>query len=61
MHVPVLKKEVLKYLDPKPNENFVDCTFGEGGHAKAILEKNGPEGKVLGIEWGEKNICGETR
>lgn len=53
MHVPVLKKEVLKYLDPKPNENFVDCTFGEGGHAKAILEKNGPEGKVLGIEWDE--------
>jgi len=51
MHIPVLQKEVIEYLDPKPNENFIDCTIGEGGHTLAILEKNGPEGKVLGIEW----------
>jgi 16S rRNA (cytosine1402-N4)-methyltransferase len=50
MHIPVLQKEVLQYLDPKANENFADCTFGEGGHTLAILEKNGPKGKVLGIE-----------
>jgi 16S rRNA (cytosine1402-N4)-methyltransferase len=50
MHVPVLQKEVLYYLDPKPNENFIDCTIGEAGHTVAILEKNGPKGKVLGIE-----------
>ena len=50
MHVPVLKKEVLQYLDPKPNENFIDCTLGEGGHSLAILEKISPKGKVLGIE-----------
>jgi 16S rRNA (cytosine1402-N4)-methyltransferase len=50
MHVPVLKKEVLEVLDPKPNENFIDCTINGGGHAAAILEKNGPRGKVLGIE-----------
>ena len=49
-HIPVLQKEVLKYLDPKPNENFIDCTFGQGGHSKLILDKNGPKGKVLGIE-----------
>jgi len=50
MHIPVLQKEVLQYLDPKPNENFIDCTIGEGGHTLAILEKTSPEGKVLGIE-----------
>ena len=50
IHKPVLLKEVLEYLDPKPNKNFVDCTAGEGGHAEAILEKTGPEGKVLGID-----------
>lgn len=49
VHVPVLVNEVLKYLNPKPGENFVDCTFGEGGHTRKILEKNAP-GKVLGIE-----------
>jgi len=50
IHIPVLKKEVLQYLDPGQNENFVDCTIGEGGHTKLILEKNAPEGKVLGID-----------
>jgi len=50
IHTAVLKKEVLEYLDPKPNENFVDCTIGEGGHAEEILKKNGPDGKVLGID-----------
>lgn len=50
VHIPVLKKEVIKYLDPKPNENFIDCTFGEGGHLTEILKKIEPKGKVLGIE-----------
>ena len=50
MHQSVLIKEVLNYLDPQPNENFIDCTFGEGGHTIALLEKTGPHGKVLGIE-----------
>ena len=49
-HIPVLQKEVLEYLDPKPNENFIDATIGLGGHTAAILERNGPNGKVLGIE-----------
>lgn len=56
MHVPVLQKEVLKYLDPKPNENFIDCTIGEAGHTLAILEKNAPYGKVLGIDWDKSQI-----
>jgi len=50
MHLSVLKNEVIEYLKVKPNENFVDCTFGEGGHALEILKRNAPEGKVLGIE-----------
>lgn len=50
IHTAVLKKEVLEYLDPKQNENFVDCTIGEGGHSEDILVKNGPGGKVLGID-----------
>lgn len=55
-HIPVLLKEVLEYLDPKPNENFVDCTIGEAGHALVILEKNAPKGKVLGIDRDEEQI-----
>ena len=54
MHIPVLKKEVLRYLDPKPGENFIDGTFGGGGHSLSILTKNAPDGKVLGIELDEE-------
>ena len=56
MHIPVLQNEVLEYLDPKPNENFIDCTIGEAGHSFAILERNSPKGKVLGIDWSPKLI-----
>ena len=49
-HNPVLTKEVLEYLAPQPNENIIDATVGEGGHTLLILEKNGPQGKVLGID-----------
>jgi 16S rRNA (cytosine1402-N4)-methyltransferase len=51
VHIPVLQKEVLDFLNPKANENFVDCTIGEGGHAFAILERILPNGKLLGIDW----------
>jgi len=50
MHIAVLQKEVLQFLNPKPNENFIDCTIGGGGHALAILEKTQPDGKLLGID-----------
>jgi len=56
MHIPVLQKEVLEYLNPKPNENFIDATIGGGGHALAILEKILPRGKVLGIDWDPEMI-----
>ncbi|HJN62377.1 MAG TPA: 16S rRNA (cytosine(1402)-N(4))-methyltransferase RsmH [Candidatus Parcubacteria bacterium] len=50
VHIPVLQKEVLQYLNPKPNKNFIDCTFGGGGHADNVLERIGPKGKILGID-----------
>jgi len=56
IHAAVLKKEVLEYLDPQQNENFVDCTIGEGGHTEDLLNKNGPEGKVLGIDLDPQQI-----
>jgi len=50
MHQPVLLNEVLEYLNPSPGKNFIDGTVGFGGHALSILEKNKPDGKVLGID-----------
>ncbi len=56
MHIPVLQKEVIEFLDSKPNENFIDATIGLGGHTLAILTKNGPRGKVLGIDQDPEQI-----
>lgn len=50
VHKPVLLNEVIEYLDPKPGENFIDCTLGGGGHSRAILECTSPNGKVLAID-----------
>lgn len=55
-HIPVLSKEVIEFLDLKPNQNVIDCTLGYGGHSKEILERNGPQGKVLGIDFDSEAI-----
>ncbi|MBI4359340.1 MAG: 16S rRNA (cytosine(1402)-N(4))-methyltransferase RsmH [Candidatus Nealsonbacteria bacterium] len=56
MHLPVLTKEVISYLDPQRNENFIDATFGEGGHAQSLLVKTRPRGKLLGIDQDPRQI-----
>ena len=37
----------------KPNGIYVDCTFGGGGHSKAILEKLGEDGKLVAFDQDE--------
>ncbi len=50
MHVPVLLKEVLEYLNPKPNQNFIDATVGDGGHTKEILKITASKGRLMSID-----------
>lgn len=49
-HIPVLLNEILSGLNPMPNQNFIDATVGDGGHAAIILEKTSPSGKLLAID-----------
>tara|TARA_B100001250_G_scaffold414482_1_gene453158 strand:- start:15209 stop:16105 length:897 start_codon:yes stop_codon:yes gene_type:complete len=42
--------EILKGLNVSPGGRYIDCTLGEGGHTKSILEASNPGGEVLGID-----------
>jgi 16S rRNA (cytosine1402-N4)-methyltransferase len=49
-HVPVLAGELIELLDPRPGETAVDCTFGDGGHARLVAGRVGPSGTVVCID-----------
>lgn len=49
-HTPVLFEEVLEHLDPKSGGVYADVTLGGGGHAKAILERSAPDGRLVGTD-----------
>ena len=54
VHKPVLLHEVLTFLDPQPGNFIIDGTVDGGGHAAAIAEHIGPDGKLLGLDWDER-------
>ena len=49
MHVPVLLREALEFLNVRPDGLYIDATLGAGGHAEAIL-KVLERGKLLGLD-----------
>lgn len=55
LHIPVLKKEVLEWINLKENGIYVDCTCGTGGHTKEFL-KTGKKIFVICIDKDEEMI-----
>ena len=49
-HIPALLAESMDGLAIKPDGTYVDVTFGGGGHSRAILERLGPTGRLLGMD-----------
>ena len=49
-HRAIMVEEVLRVLAPGPGEMAVDCTLGFGGHARAILPRLLPGGRLIGLD-----------
>ena len=50
MHRPIMVDEVLRCLRPSAGDVAVDCTLGGGGHARAILDRVQPGGRLIGLD-----------
>ena len=49
-HRPIMVEEVLDCLRPGAGDGAVDCTLGGGGHARAILQRVRPGGRLIGLD-----------
>ncbi len=46
----MLAKEVIEYMNIKPDGTYVDATYGLGGHSRMILERLGREGRLVAFD-----------
>ena len=63
-HIPVLLNEVIEGLHMQTEGIYVDCTFGGGGHSKAILSALGQKGKLVAFDQDDdakKNLPDDER
>lgn len=56
MHKGVLVEEALEYLGCEEKKVILDCTVGGAGHAKEILKRLPPGGRLVGIDADEKAL-----
>ena len=55
-HYPVLLKEIISLITPQYGGTFIDCTFGQGGYSKKILEYDNT--KVIALD---RDIDSQTK
>ena len=63
-HNPVLLAESIAGLNIQPGGIYVDCTFGGGGHSRAILQRLNQNGKLLAFDQDDdakKNLPDDKR
>jgi len=55
-HYPVLLNEIISIITPQYGGTFIDCTFGQGGYTKKILEYSKSKVIALDRDKDSKNI-----
>lgn len=55
-HIPALLKDTIDSLNINPDGVYVDATFGGGGHAREILNRLGPDGRLIAFDQDEEVI-----
>ena len=63
-HIPVLLNETVEGLAIKPGGVYVDCTFGGGGHSRAILSLLNEDGRLVAFDQDDdarKNVPADSR
>ena len=60
VHIPVLLKEVLKYLNLKQGNIIFDGTLGGAGHTVEIIKAIAPTGRVIGVDLHSQTISTAT-
>ena len=50
LHFPVLLEESIDFLINNVDGNYIDCTFGRGGHSKLILSKISNKGSLSSFD-----------
>jgi len=56
IHTPVLLKESIESLNIDPDQFYIDCTLGDGGHSIEILKKLSPKGLLLSLDHDQNAI-----
>ncbi|MDX1669942.1 MAG: 16S rRNA (cytosine(1402)-N(4))-methyltransferase, partial [Limnobacter sp.] len=49
-HIPVLLQATVEGLVMNPHGVYLDCTFGRGGHSRAVLQKLSSKGRLIALD-----------
>ena len=60
-HYPVLLKEIISIITPQYGGTFIDCTFGQGGYSKKILEFENTKVIALDRDTESKKIADQIK
>ena len=56
-HIPALLPQCMEALAIEPGGIYVDATYGGGGHSSAIIERLGPDGRLLAFDQDDEAIA----